>query len=47
MAKRTSYAASLKAKVALEVLRGERTVSELQPSMRSIPQSGSPWLADC
>jgi len=39
MAQRTNHSPSFKAKVALEALRGERTVSELAAKYEFIPRS--------
>jgi transposase len=43
MAKRTNYTASFKAKVALEALRGERTLSELAATYEIHPTLITKW----
>jgi transposase len=43
MAKRTNYSASFKAKVALEALRGERTLSELAAKYEIHPTLITKW----
>jgi len=43
MAKRNNYSASFKAKVALEALRSERTISELAAKYEVHPQLLTRW----